>query len=162
MQKMDKTVHSWRPNPVEPHNFTEALDALFNLTVVLRHDGIVDEEASKSLVRIAGKLQTTALDHGEWLYQQAGLNRFYRTLNLEGLNKFVDQLEVEEETRRDVMRRGLAWADSLCNKYVGRTPFAEWRSSDEAIDAACLEGYKLVATRQYLQQGYEMQDLFFL
>ena len=154
------TIKPLTPNPVEPANFSQALDALLTLGACLQRQGLVDASECSEVMGNIRDLSLEVLDHGEELYRQVPLNNYYRSLNLEGLNAFVDSLESAATARRKSIRKRLAWADELCMCHIGRKPFQKWYSSNEAVDEACRQDYLWIATG-HDPAGPELLKYFF-
>ena len=140
------TVKPLVPNPVEPTNFSQALDALLTLGVCLQQQGLVDADECETIMDNVRDLSLAVLDHGEELYQQSSLNAFYRDMNLPAADLFVDSLESARANRRELILELLAWADELCLRYLGREPLKQWHTSNAGVDEACRHAYLWTAT----------------
>lgn len=148
-------------NPVAPHNLIESADALFNLCVHIRQTTKNPGPTHDNYVRYAGKLEDTIIAYGQEIYQQRDLNDFYRTLGLDGLDNFVENVEATMSKTRTVIHTLMDWADRLCEAYVGQTPFKQYHETDDMLDINCREAYIWIATQQDMKCGYDIKDLIF-
>lgn len=147
-------------NPVPPHNLMECCDALFNLTVYIRQNAKNREQVDK-FVRYAGKLEDVVLAYGQEVYQQRDLNQFYRQLGLDGLDKFVDNVENSMANTRKQLRSLMEWANRLCEAYVNQRPFEQYMKDDDTIDENCRYAYIWVTSQADMRCGYDVKDLMF-
>ena len=148
-------------NPVAPHNLMESADALFNLCVKIRSTAKKANANHDNYVRYAGKLEDMVVAYGQEIYQQRDLNDFYRTLGLDGLDKFVDSVEENMSKTRRAIHALMDLADRLCEAYVNQTPFKQYHETDEELDRHCRQAYIWVATQQDMHCGYDIKDLIF-
>lgn len=148
-------------NPVAPHNLMESADALFNLCIHIRTVAKAPGETHDNYVRYAGKLEDAIIAYGQEVYQQRDLNDFYRTLGLDGLDKFVDNVEATMAKTRAMLHTLMEWADRLCEAYVHQKPFAQYHETDDILDRNCREAYIWVATQQDMRCDYDVKDLIF-
>ena len=72
-------------------------ELLFGLAVDLRQfmGGESEEhlDCCNAALILFGQLLNFSIDHGEYIVRQTPLNKFYRQLNLSGLNEFADTID---------------------------------------------------------------------
>ena len=116
-------------------------EVLFGLAVDLRQFmGAESEEyleCCNATVMLVGRLMALTIDHGEYIFTQTPLNKFYRTLELSGLNEFADTIDGETIRRHRLIERLLGFADDLCEMYSGRRPLSHYYESDAELFYAC-------------------------